>query len=59
MEEIMVIGDSENDLAMLNKPFGKTVAMGNAEDDIKAICSEVTLTNEEDGVAWAIEKWGR
>ena len=59
MEEIMVIGDSENDLAMLNKPFGKTVAMGNAEDEIKDICSEVTLSNEEDGVAWAIEKWGR
>lgn len=59
MDEIMVIGDSENDLAMLNKPFGKTVAMGNAENDIKDICSEVTLSNEEDGVAWAIEKWGR
>ncbi len=59
MEEVMVIGDSENDIPMLSKPFGKTVAMGNAEDDIKAMCTDVTLSNEEDGVAWAIEKWGR
>ena len=56
-EEVMVIGDSENDIPMLNKPFGKTVAMGNADDKIKALCTHVTLTNEEDGVAWAIEKW--
>lgn len=55
--EIMVIGDSENDIAMLRYPFGKTVAMGNAEESIKAICTDVTLSNEEDGVAYAIEKW--
>lgn len=55
--EIMVIGDSENDIAMFGFPFGKTVAMGNAEESIKALCTDVTLSNEEDGVAYALEQW--
>lgn len=55
--EVMVIGDSENDIAMLKFPFGKTVAMGNAEESIKALCTDVTLSNVEDGVAYALEQW--
>lgn len=57
LSEIMVIGDSENDMAMLSYPFGKTVAMGNAEKSIQALCTNVTLSNEEDGVAYALEQW--
>ena len=57
MNEVMAIGDSENDYAMLALPFGKTVAMENAEKEIKAICSDITKSNLEDGVAYAIEEW--
>lgn len=56
MDEVMAIGDSENDYAMLELPFGKTVAMENAEPEIKEICTDITKSNLEDGVAFAIEK---
>ncbi|HLR68127.1 MAG TPA: Cof-type HAD-IIB family hydrolase [Virgibacillus sp.] len=54
MEDVMVIGDNYNDISMM-KRAGRAVAMGNAVDEIKAYCSHVTATNEEDGVALAIE----
>ena len=57
MEEVMAIGDNENDLAMLSLPFGCTVAMGNASEQIKEICRKTTLANTVDGVAYAIEQW--
>ncbi len=54
-EEIVAIGDSENDLEMLN--FASfSVAMGNADNIIKEACNMVTLTNDEGGVAQAIYK---
>lgn len=55
LKETMVIGDSYNDLSMM-KVAGLAVAMGNAPEDIKKHCHEVTTTNAEDGVALAIEK---
>lgn len=55
-DEIMAIGDAKNDLPMLTKA-GFSVAMGNADDDVKKYANAVTLTNEEDGVAWALRKW--
>lgn len=54
-DEVMAIGDQENDLAMLEYA-GTGVAMGNAIDSVKAIAQFVTKTNREDGVAYAIEK---
>lgn len=54
MENVMAIGDSYNDLSMM-KTAGHAVAMGNAPDDIKAACKHVTATNEQSGVALAIE----
>ncbi len=57
MEEVMVIGDSENDLSMLSLPFGCTVAMENGWDSLKEICKKTTLSNREDGAAYAIEQW--
>ena len=56
-EEVMVIGDSENDIPMFKLPFGKRIAMGNAEDCIKELCTDVSLSNNEDGVAHAIQTW--
>ena len=56
-EEIMVVGDSENDMAMFQMPFEKKVAMANASDEIKAMSTDITTSNLEDGVALAILKW--
>lgn len=54
--EIIAIGDSENDLSMLNIA-GLSVAMGNGADAIKGKVDYVTDTNDNDGVAKAIEKF--
>ena len=55
-EEIMACGDGDNDTAMLRE-VGFGVAMGNAEEEIKQAADYVTLTNEDEGVAYAIEKF--
>jgi Cof subfamily protein (haloacid dehalogenase superfamily) len=54
--EVMCIGDNENDISML-KYAGMGVAMGNGEDYVKEIADFVTDTNDNDGVAKAIEKF--
>ena len=52
----MAMGDSENDLSMINAA-GIGVAMGNASDDVKAVANHITASNNEDGVAAAIRKF--
>jgi len=54
--EVMAIGDSFNDLEMI-KYAGLGVAMGNARSEIKEQADIITATNEEDGVAEAIERY--
>ncbi len=54
-EATVAIGDSRNDISML-KYAQISVAMGNASDEIKAICNYVTDTVENDGVAKIISK---
>ena len=56
LEQVMAIGDNENDQSMLSK-VGFPVAMGNAKEEIQRIAKYVTGTNDEDGVAQAVEKW--
>ena len=56
MDEVMAIGDSNNDLPML-KAAGHSVAMGNANDEVKAACGYVTADCEQSGVAEAIRKY--
>jgi phosphoglycolate phosphatase (TIGR01487 family) len=56
MKNVMAVGDSLNDLAMI-KASGLGVAMGNAQEAVKEAADWVTATNEEDGVAKAIRKW--
>lgn len=56
IEETMAIGDAENDLSML-KAAGKSVAMGNAAENIKKEADFVTLTCQEHGFANAIYKF--
>ena len=55
-EQVMACGDSPNDLAML-RAAGFPVAMGNAKDELKEIAQYITSTNDEDGVAEAVEKF--
>ena len=54
-DEIMVCGDSENDLGMI-RAVGWGVAMENADEEVKAAARFVTKSNEEAGVAYAIRK---
>lgn len=56
MERTMAIGDSENDIEIL-KAAGLGIAMGNAPETVKAHADTVTRTNEEEGVAHAIEEY--
>lgn len=55
-EQIMAIGDSGNDYAML-KAAGIGVAMENAEQEVLTAADFVTKSNEEDGVAYIIEQY--
>lgn len=54
--EIVAFGDQENDIAML-KVSGTSIAMGNAQKQVKNIADEVTKTNEEAGVAYIINNY--
>ena len=52
---VMAIGDMRNDLPMLERA-GLAVAMGQAPEDVRAGAHWTTASNEEDGVARAIER---
>ena len=52
-DEIMTIGDSENDLSMI-RFAGASVAMGNARDNVKAAARYETTDNNHYGVARAL-----
>ena len=54
-EEVIAIGDGYNDLSMI-KFAGMGIAMGNAQEPVKKAADYITLTNDEDGVAEAIER---
>nr|WP_041484314.1 Cof-type HAD-IIB family hydrolase [Desulfitobacterium metallireducens] len=55
-EEVLAVGDSLNDLEMIQYA-GMGVAMGNARQEVKEVANVVTSTNQEDGVAKAIERY--
>ncbi|MBR2027926.1 MAG: HAD family phosphatase [Oscillospiraceae bacterium] len=49
-------GDAQNDISMI-KAAGTGIAMSNACDEIKAVADFITLSNDEDGVAYGINKF--
>lgn len=53
--EVISFGDAANDIPMLREA-GMGVAMGNASEAVKAAADMVTLSNNEDGIAAALEK---
>lgn len=56
MTDTVAMGDNFNDVPML-QAAGLSIAMGNADPEVKKMSDTVTLTNEENGVAYAIEKF--
>lgn len=54
--EMIAIGDGFNDLSMIQYA-GLGIAMENAQDVVKQAADFITLSNEEDGVAYAVEKF--
>ncbi|MDP9024495.1 MAG: HAD hydrolase family protein [Candidatus Eremiobacteraeota bacterium] len=55
-ERVLAIGDSRNDVPML-RWAGVGVAMGNALPEVKESVRYVTATNDEHGVALAIDRF--
>jgi Cof subfamily protein (haloacid dehalogenase superfamily) len=51
---VATIGDMHNDLAMF-RTSGISIAMGNANDDVKKQATHVTASNEDEGFAGAID----
>jgi Cof subfamily protein (haloacid dehalogenase superfamily) len=54
--EIATIGDMPSDVRMFEKS-GLSIAMGNASAEVQAQANFVTLSNEEDGFAYAMDKF--
>jgi Cof subfamily protein (haloacid dehalogenase superfamily) len=55
-EQIATIGDMITDTLMFRNS-GLSIAMGNAFDDVKALATDVTRSNEEDGFTYAMDKF--
>lgn len=53
-EQIMACGDGNNDLDMI-RAVGQSVAMENAVEEVKNVAKYETRTNDQEGVAFAIE----
>jgi Cof subfamily protein (haloacid dehalogenase superfamily) len=56
MEDILAIGDGENDADMI-KCAGIGIAMANAQSSLKESATAEAPSNDECGVAWAVEKY--
>lgn len=54
LKETVAIGDDYNDISMFNV-VGHSVAMENANDEVKKYADEITMSNEYDGVAVFLE----
>jgi len=55
-EEVCALGDYDNDISMLSYA-GFSVAMGNAQPNVKEHAFYVTASNDENGLAQVIEKY--
>jgi len=55
-ENLVACGDGHNDVTMIDYA-GMGVAMENACDEVKRVSNFITKSNDEDGVAFAIDKF--
>lgn len=55
-EDVICCGDGYNDISMI-KFAGVGVAMGNAQPPVKAAADWVAPSNDEDGIAWVVERF--
>jgi len=53
---VLAFGDSHSDISML-KLAGTGIAVSNAADEVRAVACETTLSNDEDGVGYALRKY--
>ncbi|MCR1897607.1 Cof-type HAD-IIB family hydrolase [Irregularibacter muris] len=56
MNQVIAIGDSYNDITMI-KQAGLGVAMDNGRKEVKEVADEITLSNDQEGVAAILEKY--
>lgn len=54
--DIIAFGDAQNDIPMFELA-GYSVAMGNAIAELKNIAKEVTKSNDDDGIAYALKNY--
>lgn len=55
-EELAACGDGYNDMPMI-RYAGLGIAMANAKDPVREAADVVTLSNDEDGIAYALERY--
>jgi len=53
-DDIVVFGDDKNDMEML-KNFKNSIAMGNASQEVMDCAKHVTLSNDRDGISYALK----
>ena len=54
-QEVVTIGDGENDISMF-RTTNNSVAMGNASEYVKGFANYETKTNDEDGLAYILNR---
>jgi HAD superfamily hydrolase (TIGR01484 family) len=57
LSDTIAIGDSDNDRPMIERA-GVGIAMGNADNELKALAAHVTTRLEEDGIMRAFQRFG-
>lgn len=56
LDNVLAFGDNYNDVELFNA-VGIPIAMENAVEELKSIAKFITLTNDEDGIAYAIDNY--
>lgn len=58
IDKVIFFGDSTNDLLIIGQ-VGLGIAMGNALNEVKEQSKDITLSNDNDGIAYYLEKKGK
>lgn len=56
IDKVIFFGDSTNDLSIISQ-VGIGIAMGNALEEVKKQSKDITLSNDNDGIAYYLEKY--